>query len=252
MDITTDITILIPARIDCSERKQNLDAVLSFFLQQTHASLIVLEADSESKIILPQTERLTHVYIKDADPIFHRTRYLNKLMQMAFTDIVGIWDTDVLIPTEQIIASANHITEGNVMSFPYNGKFIFLNSTKSDVARRDFNSFHTNYISGSDPVIKHSVGGAFLVNRSKYLEAGGENEAFYGWGSEDIERVKRMEILELPVNRVEGCLYHLHHPRGINSTSQGDEREIKNLKALLNTCRMNKQQMKDYIENKMK
>ncbi|MFK2316233.1 hypothetical protein ACIXP9_07595 [Bacteroides fragilis] len=26
-----------------------------------------------------------------------------------------------------------------------------------------------------------SVGGAFLVNKTKYLETGGENEGFYGW-----------------------------------------------------------------------
>ena len=29
-----------------------------------------------------------------------------------------------------------------------------------------------------------------------YLRAGGENEAFYGWGPEDAERVKRLEILD--------------------------------------------------------
>lgn len=57
-----------------------------------------------------------------------------------------------------------------------------------------------------------SVGGAFLVNKTKYLETGGENEGFYGWGPEDVERVKRLEILELPIARTKGALY-IHHER---------------------------------------
>ena len=36
------------------------------------------------------------------------------------------------------------------------------------------------------------------------------NEHFYGWGPEDAERVRRMEILGYPVGvNTEGPLYHL-------------------------------------------
>jgi hypothetical protein len=61
---------------------------------------------------------------------------------------------------------------------------------------------------------RSSVGGAFIVNKQRYLKGGGENENFYGWGPEDAERLKRMEILEEPTQRIEGPLFHLHHPRG--------------------------------------
>lgn len=49
------------------------------------------------------------------------------------------------------------------------------------------------------------------------MRTGGENEYFYGWGMEDMERVKRMEILGLPVSRVDGSLFHLFHYRNENS-----------------------------------
>ena len=91
--------------------------------------------------------------------------------------------------------------------------------------------------------MRPSVGGAFLVNRVAYLRAGGENEAFYGWGPEDAERVKRLEILELPIARVKGPLYHLDHPRGINSGFDMGERDKRNLEALLATCRRSKAEM---------
>ena len=45
----------------------------------------------------------------------------------------------------------------------------------------------------------NSVGGAFLVNKNVYIKYGGENQHFYGWGPEDAERCKRMEILGLPI-----------------------------------------------------
>ena len=61
-------------------------------------------------------------------------------------------------------------------------------------------------------LVTHSCGGAFFVNRSVYVQAGGENEHFYGWGPEDLERVKRMEILGYSVTRIKGDLYHLYHP----------------------------------------
>ena len=57
----------------------------------------------------------------------HRTKYLNRLMQEAEGAIVGIWDTDVLLPKEQILEAVDAIRKGNaVMSFPYDGRFYML------------------------------------------------------------------------------------------------------------------------------
>ena len=82
----------------------------------------------------------------------------------------------------------------------------------------------------------HSVGGAFIVNKEKYLNAGGENENFYGWGLEDCERVKRMEILNLQVHRSIGSLFHLWHPTGKNSWFAYPKIEIRSRNEFLKTC----------------
>ena len=93
----------------------------------------------------------------------------------------------------------------------------------------------------------HSVGGAFLVNRKVYLEAGGENECFYGWGPEDAERVKRMEVLGLPVCRANGSLFHLYHPRGKNSWYQNKEIEKRNRLEFLKVCGMTREELQEYV-----
>ena len=93
-----------------------------------------------------------------------------------------------------------------------------------------------------------SVGGVFIINKQRYLQAGGENENIYGWGPEDAERVKRMEILEEPVERVSGPLFHLYHPRGINSTFGYDERDRNNVNELIKVCRMSTEELRKYIQ----
>lgn len=92
-----------------------------------------------------------------------------------------------------------------------------------------------------------SVGGAFLVNRDKYLQAGGENEGFYGWGPEDAERVKRLEILGLPISRTKGSLYHLNHKRKPDIGIDNQKKALHNQKVLLNTCEMNKTELEYMI-----
>ncbi len=93
----------------------------------------------------------------------------------------------------------------------------------------------------------HSVGGAFLVHKDYYLEAGGENEHFCGWGMEDMERVKRMEIVGLPVSRAVGALYHLFHYRYENSRFNSFKQEEENRKEFLKICGMYKEPLMQYV-----
>lgn len=86
-----------------------------------------------------------------------------------------------------------------------------------------------------------------MVNKEIYLEAGGENEHFYGWGMEDVERVKRMEILGFPVLRTSGVLYHLFHFRYENSRFYSPTLEEKSREEFLKVCSMCKDQLKHYI-----
>lgn len=243
------VTFVIPVRIDSSERRENLDVVLEQLAKRRRSKIIVLEADNESKYRVPgNCPNVTYRFVKDDNPIFYRTKYLNELLREADTSIVGIWDTDVIVPDDQIDCSITAIRNGKaVMSFPYDGRFNLCSMEDSFVFRDNRLIEFLKEKKHSDCFI-HSVGGAFLVHKNHYLEAGGENEHFYGWGMEDMERVKRMEILGLPVSRASGVLYHLFHYRYENSRFYSSRLEEESRKEFLKVCGMYKDQLKHYIQ----
>lgn len=252
MDITNELTIVIPVRIDCTERKENLDAVLFSLLETTHATVIILEADSKQRYTCAELgEKVKYIFIEDNDPIFHRTRYLNKLLKMTETNIVGIWDTDVVIHGNQIIDAVKAVKDGVTLCYPYDGHFLFFDRVQSRRIRENMTLFlgERDKKEAASCLGRPSVGGAFIVNKQRYLQLGGENENFYGWGPEDAERRKRLEILEEPVGRVEGSLFHLYHPRGINSGFDHGLRDQQCLKELIHVCRMDKKQLTKYINS---
>lgn len=72
------------------------------------------------------------------------------------------------------------------------------------------------------------------------MQVGMENEYFVGWGPEDVERLKRLTLLDIPVSRVSGCIYHLYHPRELNSGYVNQSRSLTLKKELLRICRMDR------------
>ena len=212
----------------------------------------ILEADEHPHYELKISDEHIHkTFVRDAFPVFHRTKYLNQLMQEAEGAIVGIWDTDVLLPKEQILEAVDAIRKGNaVMSFPYDGRFYMLPQEDSMLLKkREMNMEECcqkiyEYVLAHGP---NSVGGAFLVNKNVYIKYGGENQHFYGWGPEDAERCKRMEILGLPIYRAQGPLLHLFHPRMQNSWFGNQRLEYANRMEFIRVAGMTRSQLLQYI-----
>lgn len=91
------LTIGIPVRIDSKERKANLSAVVKH-LSALQCRIIVLEADAHTNTDnIGSIDNVDYVYVEDTNTVFHRTRYINQLLLMSQTEIVAIWDTDVLV-----------------------------------------------------------------------------------------------------------------------------------------------------------
>lgn len=249
---TARVAFLIPLRIDSQERKRNLDVVLAELIRMEEADIYILEADSFPRYRLSEHfPRIHYQFIADNNPVFHRTRYLNILLQKVDHDIVGIWDADVVVPQKQIRSAVHAIVAAQaVMAFPYDGRFCSLPSDVSEVCRGSFSFNVMKKLLQQMPLGQgfYSVGGAFFVHRQTYLRAGGENERFYGWGPEDVERVKRMEILGWPIYRVSGVLFHLYHPRNENSRYASKDLEKQNICELLRVCAMTRSELLHELE----
>ena len=242
-----DVTFLLPIRFDSTERFANLSTVLDYIDQHTHTQFIILEAGPiQYGQELEIKENINYIYQQDNDPIFHRTRYNNDLIRMARTPIVAIWDADVLTPINQINDAVEQIRNKQaILSYPYDGIFYELSSKTSAVLRntKEITPLLNSNENYSPMFGKLSVGGAFFVDREQYIDAGMENENFYGWGPEDTERLKRITLLGLPVYRVRGELYHLWHPRGINSGFGNIERNRAGKQELVKICRYNRTEL---------
>jgi len=238
----TDVTFLAPLRIDSPERKENINTLINFTFQNFKTSFIVLEADATQKYF-PENEHEGFLYkfIEDTNEIFHRTKWINRLISMATSPYLAVWDADAISPPEQVVEAVKVLREGEaVMSFPYDGRFYSTDKVSCDLFKRILD---IEILIIRVPVMHlmhgyHSVGGAFIVNKEKYLKIGGENEKFYGWGPEDTERVKRLEILDLPIYYSPGVLFHLYHPMYKNSWFANEEIEQQNRRTLQKVCKL--------------
>lgn len=247
LKMTPHISIVIPLRIDSVEREANLRCVLEYLLKFPYVHIELLEADKERRFFFTSHNRIQYTFVHDEENVFYRTHYLNVLLRKALFPIVGIWDADVIIPEVQLVTAIRYIMEGYIMCFPYNGEFRYLDNKSSENIRKNIKGLQKN--DGQLLMGKPSVGGAFLVNRDEYLKVGGENEGFYGWGPEDVERVKRLEILGMPIARTKGPLYHLFHERKLDIGIDNQKKTLYNQKILFNTCGMDKSKLKKIISN---
>lgn len=177
------VAFVIPLRIDSMERERNLDTLLED-LSSFNCEIWILEADKTRHYQLKKNlSNIHYIFIEDSDPVFHRTKYLNRLLHSTECGIVGIWDTDIVFRKEQIEDSIQQIKSGKaVMSFPYDGNFIMLSPQNSELYTKihSIDYLMEKYVSHYPKHGFISVGGAFFVNRKIYMEAGGENEKFYG------------------------------------------------------------------------
>jgi hypothetical protein len=248
---TSDVTFIIPVRIDSAARLENLNLVVDYLCTYFGECIIVLEADINEKVHSPKITN--KIFEFDPDPVFHRTRYINQMAGSVLSHCIAVWDCDVMVDALQIAEGIELIKIGAAdMVFPFDGRFYDTPAFMKDVYKESGNNFEVFNLNRGSFHLMHgyySVGGAFLVNRRAYLKAGFENENFYGWGPEDAERVKRWEILGYSIARVSGAMYHLFHPRLQNSWFASGKAELQNRNEFIKVCRMAQTELKDYVKS---
>ena len=74
-----DTTFIIPVRIDSIIRLENLLLTLENLESNFDTNIVIVEADYYHNGILKQliSDNVSHRFIEDKDPIFHRTKHLN-------------------------------------------------------------------------------------------------------------------------------------------------------------------------------
>ena len=218
----TDTTFIIPIRTDTVVRLENLILTVDYLQERLQTNIVVLEAAPYNNGIIQQLlqDRVTYRFVEDKDPVYHKTKYLNRMAIDVKTDFVGIWDADVIIEHEQLLDSILHLRQGLCdIAYPYDGNFYDISDLLRNhyLVHRDLEFLKANrgkmqLLYNVEGVIG-AVGGAIFARTDKYLLAGMENEDFYGWILDDGERHYRWLSFDFEIYRSKGCLFHLTHTR---------------------------------------
>jgi len=249
----TDVTFLIPVRLDSTTRIENLLMVLDFLHYNFNTNIHILEASSYCNNILLKLlhEKISYDFVEDYDPIFHRTKYINLMVKDCNSPFVAVWDADVIVPIEQIITSVQWLRKKNTdFVSPYKNKFLDTTYILRELylKTRDIQMLLRNENKMTAMYTPNPVGGVFFVNRTKYIKAGMENEYFYGWGREDGDRINRWVILGFIYKRVDGPLFHFTHDRGINSSFHSPEQDNIKYAEIIRILAMSKRELTTEIE----
>lgn len=223
----TDFTVIIPVRIDSIVRLENLMEVVHYLLDNFDVNIVVTEAARHNNHVLEKMlpPSVCYHFVYDLDPVFYRTKYINMMANEVKTPFLGVWDTDVIFPPQQVVEAAEALRSMNFdVTFPYDGTFL----DTGDIIRQmymdmgDLKVFEELRGMMSLPYGDEMRGGAFMANTERYKAAGMENLKFYGWGPEDWERIERWKALGYRLKTIPGDLYHLSHPRDINGRHNSD------------------------------
>lgn len=218
----SDTTFLILIRLDSIPRLENILVVTEQICKYFNTTILVREADSYNKGLLKSLLNRTihYEFIEDKDPVLYKTKHFNQMTRIISTQYIAIWDADIVVNFESVMDCIAKLRKNEAdVAYPYNGicydipnqiKCFFLK--KRDIR---FLFRHKNKMDRLYPNLL--VGGAVLINREKYIQAGKENEMHYGWGNDDFDRYYRFLILGYAIYKTDTCLFHLSHPRSTNS-----------------------------------
>lgn len=249
-----DCTFTIPVRVDTDERRENLHLVLDYLDHHFDTNIIIIEESGVAQL-RHLGDRFTFIHTPSDQEYFHRTRILNIAAHKATTKIIANYDTDVLIPPDQILGAVRKIRAGELHGcWPYGGMFINVNRELIPIIR----SRMSIEFLGDDPremdpmraymLNEFSFGGAIFWDKHAFISGGMENETFKSWGYEDNERVTRFGKLGFKLGRVPGPLFHLDHPRGVNSSESNSWIAI-NAKEQAAVDSMDEETLRTYVRN---
>jgi hypothetical protein len=250
----TDTTFIILIRLDSVERLENLIACVSALRSSFDTAINVLECTSRKNGFIETllSGQVNYSHIEDKDPILFRTRYLNRMIREVTTPFVAVWDADVIAPAEQVLASMDALRKDEAdFAYPYIKYFFDTTMIIREMYLQRDND--TEFLLKNRKRMSilyppNPVGGAFFGNVKAYKESGLENERFYGWGMEDGERFNRWNRLGYRIKRINGPLFHLTHPKGINSIFQNPDQRIIKFRLIQSSLRAQNRKMFEYHE----
>lgn len=224
-----NITFIIHLRKDNEERIKNANIVIPYFRKTAPGCrFIIVEDDNVQHFkYLSLQDDTTYIHFKN-DGQHNKCMGYNLGLKASITDIVCFLDIDCLISSSNIEKSIETALSTGGICIGYNGTCIYFNydvksqlATNLDSIYQFLESFidKTNLYTSFTNTYYHvantrAVGGALFGKRQTFIDIGGFNPNFKGWGYEDNEIIIRAKKLNIPlfyINTNNPYLLHLPH-----------------------------------------
>lgn len=223
-------TFIIPVMVEHEDRYNNAKSVLSYLNKNFETNIFIYEiSDSNSKLDFLQSFnnlKIKHWLIKP-ELLFHRTKYLNIMLEEVTTKVVANYDIDVLLKPDIYSEAVSLICKGESdVIYPYrfgsNGQRR-IEKTPDIHSKFADNEYDLEFIDNDESLYSDfgsEYGHCIFFNSDIYKKYGGENENFVSYGPEDKERGERFVKMGLKVSWIpESSIYHFEHYRGSNSSN---------------------------------
>ncbi len=235
-----DVTFIIPVRITSDQVIENLNTTIGFLKNHFNTNFNVLEADTEQRYFPVKNQMgVRYDFIRDDNPIFHRTKWINRMLNSVDTPYVAVWEPGVICSAYQITDAANKLRSGSVvMSYPYDGCSYNCDNMTSELFKR---KHEIEILIQRMPVMNlkngyRSAENTFIINRLRYLRYGGENERILEPHVEANERKIRMEGLQGNHLNSKGPLFNLYSQTKRGEISIRSDNAINCMKEMIKAC----------------
>jgi hypothetical protein len=226
----SNLTFIIPVRIDSNERYGNILTTVLYLLKHTDGKLIITENAAVKKLNFENIPRVTYRFQHNSSPIFHRTKILNEMLNIVDTPITVNYDADVLLPPASYKKAEDCILKDNAdVIYPF--KFEQYDQIKIFHNDENYKKFKqsldlNDIIPTKDNTGKTISGHCQFVNTNTYKKIFMENENFIDWGPEDTERLYRFQMFKCKVGFLDAKVYHQEHPPSIRSNCSENNRKL--------------------------
>lgn len=245
-----DLMLIIPFFNDSAERLSNI-IELTDILDTYKINYLIVEGMWPASIGLPFYKKsISYWYPEHSDKDFPKSTLINVGVSLAysnykdkFKDIKYLaWhDCDIRLHKSAYESAYDMLIGGAYFVRPYNGTFINIKGYRYN------GKLYDNIGLIKETLHMDSCGGALFFDKEKFIEIGGMNENFKGWGFEDDELRSRIyknnyEILYIAS---EEC-WHLDHPRGNGVSSQSNPHYNQNWQEYIKVNDMTLEELKKY------
>jgi len=205
----TDVSFVIPVRIDSISRFQNLLAQVKYLDKYFNTRILIYESDRESKInqeLLPNT--CTLLFQQCSDQVVHPAQLNTIMINQVVTPVMALVEQDFIVSIDQTLQAVQLIRDKQAhFVSPFDGNYIKVDTLFKAMFEKILDPLLLTYNKSKFKLFSETSWNGWLFI---------SKEAFHLMPA-DFERIERIKNLGYKIQRINGPIFHLPHDEQENA-----------------------------------